>query len=274
MPDEVKLETGARPIDPIESKETKNPDNDLARALKKARAGFSTSSSYKWIALAIAIAVAILGWNYYSASKRAATAALWLQYNSIATPTDFRKFAEEHPDTTQGRLARLLLARALVGIEGLDLLGSVSAEERKKAIENIEEGGKIYIDIAPKLEGAVLQYEAYTQAARAQESLCATPTEKGSEQMRGSLEKALEYYRRAAAIAEKAGANKDGQKNKDSSALPLLLSAGQKADLLADIAGREKVLAEYRKIQDEMAKLQAPAQPVLPPLDKLPFEGQ
>ena len=137
------------------------------------------------------------------------------------------------------------------------------------------EGGKIYAEIAPKLDEAVLQYEAYTQAGRAQESLCATPSEKDAEQMRGSLEKAHDYYKKAAAIAEKVGTAKGDEENKAFPGLPLPLSARQKADLLADIAGRDKVLADYKTIQSEMKKLEVSTpKPVLPPLEKLPFEDK
>ena len=96
--------------------------------------------------------------------------------------------------------AKLQKARIVLYREGFDRLGASTMEKRHDAVKKVEEGRQRHLDILNELKDQALQQEIYISLGRAEKVLAGALKEQNSAEHLGSLDKAIEYYRKAAAI--------------------------------------------------------------------------
>ncbi len=91
------------------------------------------------------------------------------------------------------RAARFQKARVELR-EGLRSI--CSADQRPKAIEDVEQARQGFVELAAECKDSpLLQQEALLGAAQAEESLIGVPTKDDPAKSRGSLERAVDLYR-------------------------------------------------------------------------------
>jgi predicted negative regulator of RcsB-dependent stress response len=175
--------------------------NSLAKWLNNVWTGTKRRSAYAWVTAIVLALVLIFGWNYWSKSRTRSHAEQWVELDDADTKEKLEDLANKYRDSLVGKAAKLRLARLALGPDGLDQLGTLDGEQRKKAVVSIERARELYANVAPDLkDNSVLQQEAWLGAAEAEEALLAVPTE-GSEQPRGNIEKVIEYLKKAREVA-------------------------------------------------------------------------
>jgi hypothetical protein len=154
--------------------------DSLGRALQNMKEGPSQRTML-WAGVIVLVVVLVLVWRWVRSSSEESDSQLWLRWENLYTPSEVQKFADEAKGTTQGRLARLQLARLHVR-NGLLALGGSKSDGRHE----LQEGAKAYEGLAEETHDLpVMQQEALMGAAKAYESL-------------GDLPKARGFYERLA----------------------------------------------------------------------------
>jgi hypothetical protein len=176
-----------------------------ATLVEKAKAGELLSArAYRWIFLALG--VVLLGglWFYLSNENKKANSKMWAE---IANPTmtDLEATATAYKDTATGRIARLELARIQLGAGGIGRLNIPDREAQNKAIANIETAREEFTKLGAEFKGdKSLQAASFVNAAEAELALVGVPKDAVSQEHRGKVKTAAEFYKKAAtAIGEK-----------------------------------------------------------------------
>lgn len=204
----------------------------------------------------IVLGVALVGglWWYLARESRRAASHQWTAFAELSTQADLDKFAADNAKSLVGRVARLEQARILVGPDGITQLAGRDRERRKKAIENVEKARDDFAKLADEFDDITLKGEALRGAASAELALVGIPKDGKPDDFRGSVEKAIEFYKRLAKVA--------GEKT----------AAGEAAVKRA--ADLELRVAEVRSLG--MALHQAMTPPAIPdikpPVDLKPFD--
>lgn len=181
--------------------ENKLEKNDLAESLKaiaeKAKA--AKLSNVRFIALLVVLAAAVGGWWYLRGSGRKSEAETWRRLDGLGNVDDLEKFAETYANTVPGRAAQLQQARLLL-VQGLGQLTSPAfdADARKKTIDKVEKARELFAKLAVEFkDDPTLRAQAFDGAAKAELSLVGIPKADGglTDDFRGSVKKAAEYYR-------------------------------------------------------------------------------
>jgi hypothetical protein len=177
--------------------------NSLVLAVQRLRKHTSGRTLYYLIGTVALIIGVILVWNYFAAESRHARDAILLQLASADTPDKLKEGMEAHRGTIYGSLFKLQLARHLLLNEGLPRLGTDSGETRTRAAAAVEQARTYFLELTGELkekdEPALVQ-EAWLGAAHAEEALVGLPAADGKSDSRGNVDKAIEYYEKAAAI--------------------------------------------------------------------------
>src|SRR5207237_180985 len=120
--------------------EPKVEPNALASSLNSGWDKFKQGKliSYPMMALILVIVAAIGVTVYITRSNRKAESAKWVELDSLGSITSLEEFAKKNPNTIQGRIAALDVARAQLGPEGIDLFAAPNSDVRKKAVESVE----------------------------------------------------------------------------------------------------------------------------------------
>ena len=99
---------------------------------------------YKWMAI-ILILVSAIGVSWYVISeRRAATSHRWVEEEEANTIEKQEEISKKYPGTMLDKLARLQIARSLLGESGLEQLAANTSEQRTKGIENIEKAREMF----------------------------------------------------------------------------------------------------------------------------------
>jgi tetratricopeptide (TPR) repeat protein len=181
----------------MKAEESKLEENELAASLSRAWASLKSGSGVTVTVIAIlGIVIAVsIGWSSYSSSKAAKAAKLWTELDQLPDLLALREFLKKNPEGMPGRTARFQLARALMGPEGIDKVGTSDETARNRAVECIEEAKGLYIKLAAEAKSEpLLASEALLAIGKAEEILLSVAKVPGSSESRGSLEKAIEYY--------------------------------------------------------------------------------
>jgi tetratricopeptide (TPR) repeat protein len=177
--------------------------NSLVLAVQRLRKHTSGRTLYYLIGTVALVIGAILVWNYFAAESRHARDAILLQLASADTPEKLKEGMEAHRGTVYGSLFKLQLARHKLLNEGLPRLGTDDRVSRTQAAAAVEQARTYYLELTGELkekdEPALVQ-EAWLSAAEAEEALVGLPTADGKADSRGNVDKAIEYYEKAAAI--------------------------------------------------------------------------
>jgi hypothetical protein len=80
----------------------------------------------------------IIVYRWVSANATATDSNRWLRLEQITSRDELQSFSKENPDTEQGRVARLQLARIDL-VNGLTNLGSINRAEAIKSIRTAAE---------------------------------------------------------------------------------------------------------------------------------------
>lgn len=155
------------------------------------------------IAAGILAVVAIGGaWWFLSKANRDVASAEWRDLERTVAPTDIEKLSESSKGSVVGKIARLEYARNLFGPEGLAMLPF--REGRTKGVANVEKARDEFLKLSSEFPNdKAIQGECLANAAEAELALVGVPKEGGTES-RGSVDTAVDYYRKLAkSIGEK-----------------------------------------------------------------------
>jgi hypothetical protein len=146
------------------------------------------------------LVVAAVYWYYASAPS--ASAALMTQVYGATDVKQLEQIADNNPGTIAGRTARFEVARIMYQ-EGLRDLASADQRDSKDAspIVKLIKARTLYLELAEQVkDNPVLTQEALMWAARAEEALAGSPDPDTPGQPAGSIDRAIEYYQKLAAV--------------------------------------------------------------------------
>jgi len=172
--------------------------NDLADFLGRTIEGARNPNRNWLIAAAVIVVVALAVWAWFMfAGGSSKNAALMAEVQGAADLAQLEQLAQKNQGTIAGRTANFEIARILYqeGIRDLP-----STDMRPGAIVKLERARGIYEKLANEAtDNPVLAQEALMWTARAEEALIgAVPPDKL--EPAGSIEKAIGYYHRLAAM--------------------------------------------------------------------------
>ena len=177
--------------------------NSLVLAVQRARQRLTGRNVYYLVGTLALIVGAVLVYRYLTRTSSKARDAVLLQLASADTPEKLKAGMEEHRGTVYGSLFKMRLADHYLLNEGLPKLGTDSDEQRKSAVAAVEQARTYYVELTGELkekeEPALLQ-QAWHGAGEAEAALVGMPTAAGGTDSRGSADKAIEYFRKAAGI--------------------------------------------------------------------------
>ncbi len=178
------------------SAEHKNTDqNALSAKMNQFWADFKQGKVIGYKAMAvILILVAAVGSTVYIVRERAkANSQEWVALEEANTATSFEEISKTYPNTIQDRLARLQIARNQLGVTGIDRLGSISTDQRKKAIDNIEKARESFGKLLDEFKNdPVFKAECLLALAKAEAALVAVPAKEGQlTEFKGSIAKVV-----------------------------------------------------------------------------------
>jgi hypothetical protein len=143
-----------------------------------------------WVIGAVAL-LSIGGWYVFSGP--ASWAGYWMQFDDAPNAERLSEVASASQGTMPARAARFQKARVELR-EGLRSI--CSAEQRPKAIDELEDARQGFVELAAECKDSpLLQQEALLGAAQAEESLIGVPTKDDPAKSRGSLPRAVDLYR-------------------------------------------------------------------------------
>jgi hypothetical protein len=210
----------------------------------------SKSSPIWWAVLGlIALAVILyVAWHYYSKSALEKRSIAWADVDLATENSKLEEIAENNRGTEPAWAAKAQLARAALQ-KGLDELGSDAL--RSGAVANIEKARDWYGQLAKDATGDIeLQREAALGMAKAEEALIGIPKAENSQEMRGTVAKALELYKEVSS------------KYADS------IQGKEAAKRTAEIeANKDKIEAFYTELNKSLST------PPAMPITKLPSES-
>ena len=225
--------------------------NKLGAWLSRMKTKLQGRSLYMLVgSLLLATAAVLIIW-FWRSSTAAANSARWMELRAAMDSDDPKKYdtdiinGEKHNDKITVKIAKFMKARRIMYGDGMDRLGSPRLEDRNNALAKVEEGRKLYEEIAPDLKDMpVLQQEAWLSCAKAEETLMGIPKADLSGGFRGDPGKMVEYLKKAAAVNpgsdpsksyEQRAATRSGQAQELADFYRRLTELSQKPDL--DVPG-------------------------------------
>jgi hypothetical protein len=178
--------------------------NSMVLAVQKLRQRVTGRTLYYVIGIVAIIVAGILIYRYMTHQSAVARDAILLQLDAADTPQKLKQGMEDHRGTFYGSLFKKRLAEYELLNDGLPKLGTDRWEDRKSAAASVEAARGHYLELTAELkqkdEPALVQI-AWLEAGRAEEALVGFPTaDGGPDSSRGNLDKAIEYYEKAASI--------------------------------------------------------------------------
>jgi len=177
--------------------------NSLVLAVQKGKQYLSGRPLYYIVGTLVLVTVGIVLYRYFASERKKARDAVQFQLMNADTPEKLKQGMEDHRGTIDGSLFKLNLARHLLKNEGLPKLGTDRTEARRLAANSVSDARAYFLELTGELkekEQAALLQEAWLSAAKAEESLVGLPNTEGGTDSRGDVDKAAEYYEKAAAI--------------------------------------------------------------------------
>lgn len=177
--------------------------NELAKDTRLLVEGLKTGRFVNFRVLGIVLAVVLVAgvWWYAVHKSRQASSGMWTNYAGARTQPMLEQFVEgTKPGDTARKVARLELARTWLGPEGIALLRSRETERRTKGAENVAKARNEFVTLADEFQDdKTLRAAALLDAAEAELALVGVPASAGSSDFRGTVGRAAELYRQAAA---------------------------------------------------------------------------
>src|SRR5262249_32532738 len=161
----------------------------MGKLIQDVKENPKAASRFAWIVGGVVIAI-VLAWYFVSGST---TSEQWVKLDGNYNADSLGQIATASPTTMAGRAAPFQRARMLLP-QGIGEL--YTGFDRTKAAEKIEDARRIYTGLIPVCaDEPILEQEAISSAAKAEESLMAVPKEGQPKEMRGDLQKAIALYR-------------------------------------------------------------------------------
>jgi hypothetical protein len=158
---------------------------------------------YKWMAI-ILIVVSTIGVLWYIVSERRSAAShRWVEEEEANTIEKQEEISKKYPGTMLDKLARLQIARSLLGESGLDQLGANTSEQRTKGVANIEKAREMFQKLADDFkDDRLFKAECYLALAKSEAALVAVPTTPGQlTEFKGKIPAVVEYLDKLAETA-------------------------------------------------------------------------
>jgi hypothetical protein len=170
--------------------------------------------SYRAMAVILLVVAGVGLWLYIRSEKVVGASKTWLELDGASTEESLKKFAEDHPDTPAAKVARLHLARHLLGPEGIEQLSSSrDPASHKQAVDSIQKAKEIFQQLAEQsADDPVIQAESYLGLAKAEVALIGVIKEDTTDDFVGSAEKATEWLDKLAEVAEGTPWGEDAKK--------------------------------------------------------------
>lgn len=186
-----------------EQKDTEQ--NALAARLNRFVENFKKGKviSYKLMAVLL-ILVAVIGSTWYITSeRRKANSQRWVDLEEANSISSLQEISKNNPSTIYDRLARLQIARSLLSVGGIDQLSSFAPEQRKKAIENIEQARESYGKLLDEFkDDPVFKAECLLALAKSEAALVPVPAKEGQlTEFKGSITKVVEFLDQLSEVA-------------------------------------------------------------------------
>jgi hypothetical protein len=177
--------------------------NSLVLAVQRLRQKLTGRNLYYLVGVIAIVLGVVLLYRYMTRTSSKARDAILLQLASADTPEKLKAGMEEHRGTVYGGLFKMRLADHYLLNEGLPKLGTDSTEQKTQAAAAVEKARTYYLELTGELkqkEEPALVQQAWHGAAQAEEALVGFPTAAGGNDSRGNADKAIENYRKSAAI--------------------------------------------------------------------------
>ncbi len=174
--------------------------NVLAKALNSAvdKAKTGQLVNVRLVLIVVVLFVALGTWWYLRSSARRSDSQTWGSLENLTTIDQLEKFSSDNPNSYHGRVAKLQLARLLLGVKGLQQLSNF--EKRKEAVESVEKSRDLFAKLIVEFKGDLtLQAQAIEGAAKAELALVGIPKD-GSTDDRGSVDAAVKLFREFATL--------------------------------------------------------------------------
>ena len=240
--------------------------NSLVLAVQKIRQHATGRTWYYVIGTVALVLGAIFLYRYFAGQTQRTRDEVLRQLAAADTAEKLKDGMEQHRGTMYGSLFKLHLARHHLDIEGLPRLGSEGETVRKQAAASVEQARTYFLELAGELkekdEPGMVQ-DAWLGAAQAESALVGLPTAEGKDDSRGSADKVIEYYEKAARIFADKDFSKKYQERADQ-------VKANKDRFVAD----QKALYRYRDVSTLSPPAPTPPGPLdksAPPIPSLPF---
>ena len=166
----------------------------MGRLMQGMKAGpQNTGSMVIWVLVALTIGTVVV---WYIAGMNSNRSPLWVRFEQDSDRHDLEglmQLANANPGTLPARAARL--QRARISLE--EGLASLYGIQREAAVSQVKQARQLYADLAQECtDDPILAPQALMGAAKAEEALAGIPKTDDANESLGSLDKALEYYRR------------------------------------------------------------------------------
>jgi hypothetical protein len=192
--------------------------NALARGLQSSWDKFKQGKllSYPMMALLLLLVTGVgVGW-WIVHERNKTRSGLWVELDLLSSVSSLEEFAKKNPDTTQGKLANLEIARAQLGVDGIDRLTATDPIARKNAVANVEKAREAFAKLVEVFkDDPVLKVECLVACAKAEAVLVGMPKEGQLIESRGDPKKAIEWLDRVAEAAPDTDWGKDAKKLAD-----------------------------------------------------------
>jgi hypothetical protein len=266
---ESAMSTEQKPAPTPNATQPKSEPNALASGLASGWDKFKQGKliSYPVMALILVLVTAIgVGW-WITSERRKAEAQKWIKLDGLTSVNGLEEYAKENPNTMQGKVATLEIARLHLGQEGIERMSvkdtdiqAASAEEatrrageiRDAAVANVEKAREEFTKLVDDFkDDPVIRVECMYACAKAEAVLVGIPKPGQLEQRRGNPAKAIEWL------------------DKVSEAAPDT-EWGKSAKKLADVLRNQNTKEQVETLQSRLFELA----PTLPPFNpKMPKDA-
>ncbi len=209
--------------------------------------------SYRLMAIILVLIATIGVTTYILSERRTAASQRWMEEDEARSKEAQEDISKKYPGTIQDKLARLQVARALLGDSGIELLGSGTSAVRDEGVKNIETAREMIQKLLEDFKNdPVFKAECLLGLAKAEAALVGVPSTPGQLiEFKGKVPKVVEYLDQLSAAA--------------APETPWATKSKELADALRD--EKSTTRAEFVAIQQAMFKL-SPTGPELPKFDE------
>jgi tetratricopeptide (TPR) repeat protein len=177
--------------------------NSLVLLVQKWRKNLTWRTGYYVIGTLALIITGVVLYRYFTGESSKARDAILEQLASANTPQKLKEGMEAHRGTVYGSLFKIQLARYLLKNDGLPKVGTDNETAQQQAANAIADARGYFLELTAELKekhDAGMVQEAWASAAKGEETLVGLPTVARGSEYRGNVDKAIEYYEKAAAI--------------------------------------------------------------------------